>query len=170
MDEAGVPRSHGPKPDDVRRFRDKTVMKDSVAAAGLRVPAFARLDDHQAMEELLAVPGFPVMLKPRTGAASNGCYRIDSREAFDQAIQSLESADYECEEFISGPIFHIDGIVQAGKFLFVKASRYLNTCYDFAQGKPLGSVLLEPGELETALRGSQRLPGRLGLDRWSLSS
>lgn len=62
----------GHKPDEIRRFRDKTVMKDMVAAAGLRVPAFARLDDPQALESLLDTKGFPLMVKPRAGAAAKG--------------------------------------------------------------------------------------------------
>lgn len=34
----------------------------------------------------------------------------------------------------------------------MKASRYINTCYDFAHGKPLGSVLLDPSDLNISLQ------------------
>ena len=141
----------GALPDEVARFRDKTVMKHAVLAAGLRAPAFARLEDAEEVEALIWSKGFPLMVKPKAGAASIGCHRVDTRDEFDRLSSSLAQDEYECEEFIEGPIFHVDGLVAKGRIIFAKASRYINTCYAFSQGKPLGSILLDPGEPARAL-------------------
>lgn len=160
--EFGVP---GATPEQVAKFRDKTVMKAAVLAAGLRAPRFARLDDAIAVNALTARTGFPLMVKPRMGAASVGCHHVNSYAEFDRLRNTLALADYECEEFISGPIFHVDGLIKQGTLRFIKASRYVNTCYDFAQGRPLGSILLNTGDRERALCDfSRRCLAALGLD------
>ena len=46
--------------------------------------------------------------------------------------------------YIAGQIYHIDGLVRNRVLQFVKPSRYINTCYDFAHGKPLGSIVMSP--------------------------
>ncbi|WP_227746896.1 MULTISPECIES: ATP-grasp domain-containing protein [Paraburkholderia] len=142
----------GDLPDQVVRFRDKAVMKYDIAAAGLRVPRFAALEDlgFPDAEEINAMR-FPVIVKPRTGAASVGVRRVDTRAQFDALWPTLPIAGYECEEYIEGTIYHVDGFVLDGAFVIARASRYVNTCLEFAQGKPLGSVMLDPGPLNDAL-------------------
>lgn len=146
-------RVPGDWPSDVARYRDKTVMKECIADAGLRVPAFARLNDAAAVDHLMLHAGFPLMLKPRAGAASSGCHRVDSRHALERLLPRIDAGDYECEEFVPGQIFHVDGLVARGRIRFARVSRYINTCYDFARGMPLGSVILSRGGPEAALRG-----------------
>lgn len=153
----------GHTPEQVARFRDKTLMKDAILAAGLRAPRYARLADAAGVEALITQCGFPLMVKPRLGAASAGCHRIDCRMDFDQ-LPALNLADYECEEFVDGQIYHVDGLVKDDIVCFIKASRYMNTCYDFAHGQPLGSILLNPGSQEHELSEfSRRCLTALGL-------
>ena len=44
---------------------------------------------------------------------------------------------------MAGQIYHVDGIVADGHVSFAQPSRYLNTCLDFRNGLPLGSLLLD---------------------------
>lgn len=129
---------------EVLRFRDKIEMKRAVQDAGLRTPQFAALDDAEAVRALVKAVGFPVIVKPRGGAASKGCELASTWEALANLREERCGGDHECEEFIQGPIYHVDGLVAEGELRFARAWRYLNTCYDFAKGRPLGSVMLDP--------------------------
>lgn len=153
--ELGIP---GWTPEFVTAFRDKTRMKDLVGAAGLRVPRFHRLTADSTAASVTAEVGLPLILKPRAGWSSRGVVHVgDERElAAVLAEHAGEPAEFECEEYIDGEVLHVDGIRRDGKFHFVSASAYLNTCLDFTAGRPLGSVLLDPGprfERVTAFAG-----------------
>ncbi|MFF9025178.1 ATP-grasp domain-containing protein [Streptomyces eurythermus] len=142
-DALGVP---GWSEDFVLGFRDKVRMKHLVESAGLPVPRYTDLAGPAVTaDHVVSEVGLPVILKPRAGAASNGVLRIDDKESLEHALQSVERGAYECEEYVAGEIYHVDGVRRGGGFHFVSASVYVNTCLEFAQGLPLGSVLLDPG-------------------------
>jgi len=138
----GVP---GWTPEFVTGFRDKPRMKELVGGAGLRVPRFRELDASTTAEDVSAALGLPVIVKPRSGAASHGVVRADNGTELARALAEVDPAEYECEEYIDGQVLHVDGIRREGLFHFVSASEYVNTCLDFALGRPLGSVLLDDG-------------------------
>ncbi|WP_205965736.1 ATP-grasp domain-containing protein [Paraburkholderia guartelaensis] len=138
--------------DTVVRFRDKAVMKHTVAAAGLRVPRVAALEDVAfAKANSSPVMRFPIIVKPRTAAASLDVRLIDTRTRLDMLWPTLPLVEYECEEYIEGPVYHVDGFVRDNTWVIARASRYINTRLQFAQGKPLGSVMLDPGPLNDAV-------------------
>jgi hypothetical protein len=133
---------------ETSRFRDKTVMKELLAQAGLRVPRWASC---RTEEQILAAAeefGYPVIVKPVRGASSQGVREIASAEQL-RALCAERSLDgLEIEEFVRGEILHVDGVMDAfGKPLFLCTSRYISTCLDFERlGEPLGSVFqTEPG-------------------------
>jgi hypothetical protein len=133
-------------PEFVTRFLDKPRMKELVGAAGVRVPRFVRLDECADPDAVVARLGLPVVLKPRAGAASRDVAIVDSADALTRTLRDLDPAGFECEEFIGGDMFHVDGVRRGGKFHYASVSEYIDTCLGFAQGRPLGSVLLDPGD------------------------
>ncbi|MFI8079480.1 acetyl-CoA carboxylase biotin carboxylase subunit family protein [Kitasatospora sp. NPDC086009] len=143
-EELGVP---GWRPEFVTAFRDKARMKDLVGGAGLRVPRFCRLDAGSTAAGIAAEVGLPLILKPRAGWSARGVVLVrDEAELAALLVeQGAELEGFECEEYVEGAILHVDGIRRDGKFHFVSASEYINTCLDFLTGTPLGSVLLDPG-------------------------
>jgi hypothetical protein len=150
---------------EIRRFRDKIEMKQAVRDAGLRVPVHADLDDDDATSRLTRQPGFPVVVKPRGGAASVGCEIVEDAETLARLRDERRGRNHECEEYVSGPIYHVDGLVSEGRLLFAKAWRYINTCYDFANGRALGSVMLEDASAQPIIGFARRVLGALGLRR-----
>ncbi|WP_250301012.1 acetyl-CoA carboxylase biotin carboxylase subunit family protein [Streptomyces sp. A 4/2] len=155
-DGLGVRGGHGL--DLVRRFKDKPTMKSAVRGAGLRVPDFCPLDRSgssggsggsggglRAEAVIEALGSLPLILKPRASAGSEGVTLVESTEQLEQALSGVDPAAYECEEYIEGAVFHVDGVYRSHSFHFVTASRYVNTCLDYAHGRPLGSVLLGEG-------------------------
>jgi hypothetical protein len=135
----GIP---GASIEETSRFRDKTVMKERVSRAGLRVPRWASC---RSEEQVLAAAeefGYPVIVKPRRGASSQGVREIASAEELRALCAERSLDELEIEEFVRGEILHVDGVLDAaGKPLFLCTSRYLSSCLDFeVLGAPLGSV------------------------------
>jgi biotin carboxylase len=144
----------------VTRFRDKTVMKRWIGYAGIRVPRYLGLGADATAETVLApdtgLPGLPIVLKPRDGAASKGVRLVRSEAELAAALREIGPEalqGYEAEEYVEGRIHHVDGIRSGGRFHFVTVSEYVNTCLDFNGGTPLGSVLLDRGPLRDQLTG-----------------
>ncbi|MGW2018872.1 ATP-grasp domain-containing protein [Streptomyces sp. NPDC001927] len=145
----GVP---GAPVDQVALARDKVLMKRAVEEAGLRVPRFLPLPSFLRLGGRAPWNGRTV-LKPHRGASSEDVLVFASpREAaaavtegrtgvarLDGPDAGRELADFQVEEFVSGPIRHFDGLVQNGQVLALTASEYLGTCLEYAQGRPMGS-------------------------------
>lgn len=150
-EDLGVP---GWRPEFIRGFRDKPIMKELVRDGGLRVPDFMPLADGVTATEVARRLGLPVVLKPRQESGSKGVRIIRSTADLESALRSTTPDRFECEQYVPGDIYHVDGVRRSGAFHFVSASRYLNTCLDYhSRGIPLGSVVLDPGDLSSRLFG-----------------
>jgi hypothetical protein len=141
----------GATPQQVRRFKDKVVMKQAICAAGLRAPQYLPLGDSPSAAALVAKLGLPLILKPRVGASSRGVIKVETEDQLAAALRDVSPQDHECEQYVGGPIYHIDGLARDGELLFHTVSRYINSCLSFNHGVPLGSVLLEESELRTTV-------------------
>lgn len=141
--------------DLVRQFKDKVVMKDAIRGGGLRPPGFRALTTEDSAsgpsslspEDLVRELGLPLVLKPRAEGASRGIsvhHMVDSLAA---QMRRVDHGKYEVEQFVEGPIVHVDGILRDGRVLFVCASVYVGTCLEYAHGAVLGSTLLNPGPM-----------------------
>jgi predicted ATP-grasp superfamily ATP-dependent carboligase len=142
-------RIPGPRPEEVAVYRNKLRMKELVAAAGLRVPSFDACTTAESAVAAARAIGFPVVLKPVSGAASIGVHRVDDEEALATLLDGVDVDDYELEEFIDGTIYHVDGFAGAdAQIPFMAVSRYINDCLSFeAGGEPLGSVVVQASAL-----------------------
>ncbi|MGW6856297.1 ATP-grasp domain-containing protein [Streptomyces xanthophaeus] len=141
----GIP---GPGPEEVAVYRNKVRMKELLAEAGLRVPHFAGCESVEQTLEFAGTCGYPLIVKPVDGAGSIGVHLIEDERALRALCGTQELEGNEIEEFISGTVHHVDGFADAdGKIVFQVVSRYLNDCLSFEGGAPLGSVVLQRGEL-----------------------
>jgi hypothetical protein len=123
--------------------RDKVHMKERLERAGIPTPRFSDCFSRDQVMRFAGEVGYPVVLKPRRGAGSKGIGIIRSEAALARAWETIDPQSYECEEFVSGPVLHVDGLVHRGRLLFSMVSRYVNTCLEAAQGLPLGSVVVD---------------------------
>ncbi|WP_069768159.1 acetyl-CoA carboxylase biotin carboxylase subunit family protein [Streptomyces sp. LUP30] len=130
----------GPDVQAVLPTRDKVVMKSAVAAAGLRVPRFAPLATALAQGADSLPWSGRTILKPLAGASSEGVTAYPGPAEALAAAGSVDVDSFEAEEFVEGPIIHVDGLLAAGALVAVQASRYVGTCLGYAAGRPLGSV------------------------------
>ncbi|MDX3630112.1 ATP-grasp domain-containing protein [Streptomyces europaeiscabiei] len=125
-------------------FRDKLVMKQRVAAAGLRTPGFCAPRDLDEAHAFAAEFGWPVVVKPRLGYASSGVQLIRSEKQLTDEIAQREFSDILMEEYIPGLVYHVDGEAEFGELRYSCPSQYINDCLSFHDSAPLGSVQLEP--------------------------
>ncbi|MFE9426688.1 acetyl-CoA carboxylase biotin carboxylase subunit family protein [Kitasatospora sp. NPDC006697] len=142
----------GETEEQILPFRDKVVMKAKAAAAGVRVPHFLPLAAALAADPAELPWKAETVLKPLDGAASENVRVYPTPADALEAVrghglpEGTEAAGFEIEEFVSGPIVHVDGLVVNGEPVAVRASRYVNTCLGYAEGLPLGSVQIDPTE------------------------
>ncbi|HVD87265.1 MAG TPA: hypothetical protein VNB91_00050, partial [Jatrophihabitantaceae bacterium] len=85
--------------------RDKPSMKEALRAAG--VPTAASMAAHDAAEvyEFADTVGYPLILKPRTGAGALDTTRVDTRAQLDYALGRFGAqgaASIAVEEFVEG--------------------------------------------------------------------
>jgi biotin carboxylase len=119
----GVP---GMSVDTVNGFRDKQLMKERVAAAGLRVPRAVRVrtvaETRAAAEQI----GFPLIVKPIAGAGSADTYRVDDAAGLEAVLARMHHVkEASCEEFVDGDEFTFDTVCIAGKPAFANVAQYL---------------------------------------------
>jgi hypothetical protein len=119
----GIP---GMSLDAVRGFRDKQLMKERVAAAGLRVPRAARVrtaaEARAAAEQL----GYPLVLKPISGAGSADTYRVNDDDELTQTLARTQHVrEASVEEFVGGEEFTFDSVCVDGSPAFINVAQYL---------------------------------------------
>lgn len=146
----GIP---GLKPQEVDRFRDKTVMKSVLAEAGVRVPRWMPCRSAEQVLSDAGSLGFPLIFKPVRGASSQGVQKIVSTDELRAACTMPYLSDYEIEQYITGDLLHADGVVgQNGECLFMVVSRYISNCLAFEHGEPLGSIIQTDEEVQAECR------------------
>ncbi|MSP56618.1 MAG: ATP-grasp domain-containing protein [Myxococcales bacterium] len=112
--------------DTVVGFRDKQIMKERVAAAGLRVPRSVRVQTATEARDAAAVLEYPLVLKPIAGAGSADTYAVDNDKELEAALHKMQNVgEASVEEFIFGEEFTFDTVCIEGKPAFVNVAQYL---------------------------------------------
>ena len=107
--------------------RDKPSMKEALRAAGVPTAASAAVDSAASAHDFAERVGFPLILKPRSGAGASGTVRADDLAELDHALgvfggQGVESI--AVEEFIEGHEGFYDTITVDGQVALDFASHY----------------------------------------------
>lgn len=119
----GIP---GMSPETVLGFRDKSIMKERVAKAGLRVPYAFRCKTNQEIEEAVEKIGYPVIIKPIAGAGSADTYRVDGAKELSQVLKKIQHVkEVSTEEFVDGREFTYDTVCVKGKPIYENVAEYL---------------------------------------------
>jgi len=118
-----------------RYFRDKLAMRMQAREAGIAVPPFVHVLNHDRIRAFTERVAPPWMLKPRSQASAMGIRRIDTAEALWGILDDLgdEQSFFLLERFVPGTIFHVDSIVFDREVRFARAHRYIETPIRVAQ-------------------------------------
>lgn len=142
----GVP---GMSLDTVRGFRDKQLMKERIAAAGLRVPHSRRvknsLEARVAAEEI----GFPLIVKPIAGAGSADTYRVDDAVELERVLKLTQHVpEVSVEEFVEGEEFTYDTVCIDGRPAFENVAQYLPRPLDARTHEWISPVIVTVRDLD----------------------
>ncbi|NND76487.1 MAG: ATP-grasp domain-containing protein [Ilumatobacter sp.] len=106
-------------------FRDKGEMKKLVEDAGLRTPRSIVTTTRAGCRDAAERIGFPVIIKPISGAGSMDTFRIEDDADLETALAQLgHVAEVSVEEFISGDEFTYDTICAGGRIAFENVCEY----------------------------------------------
>lgn len=110
-------------------YRDKYIMKQFAKIIGLNVPEFSTFSEPCELMEKVSKIGFPILIKPLSKSGSEGVQVLKNKEEYDDYLEkkSLWGENYDVEQFISGDMYHVDGIVESNKLKFVSVSKYWNS-------------------------------------------
>ncbi len=118
----------------------------------IRVPVFAVVDYVTDLLSFIEKHGFPCVIKPRSGHSSIGAAVLKDHNSLTRYLLSLADTKTECdralsldiERFVSGSMYHIDGLVIHGQVKVIWPSRYVNACVGFDSNPYLASISLSP--------------------------
>ena len=109
-------------------FRDKVVMKSYLEKNSLRIPAYRRIKNKSDAIAFSNTHGFPLVLKPVDGAGSLNIMIIKTANQMQALPDALFENNMEIEEYITGEMYHVDGIVLNGDVKFIYPSKNFSDC------------------------------------------
>jgi len=161
----------GTRPDVAELFRDKSLMKAKLTAAGLPVAKNRLVRSVTEGEAFANDVGFPLVLKPPAGMGAKATYRIDTHEALRGALQGMGVSGGQpvlAEEFLRGREYSFETITIAGKPRTYSISHYLPTCLEVLENDWMQWVCLLPKEIEGAEYDGARAIGKAGIEALGL--
>jgi biotin carboxylase len=110
----------------VRYFRDKLAMRARAKEAGILVPEFVHVLNHNDVREFMARVPAPWLLKPRSQASGIGMKKIQQADELWPWLDKLgdEQSYFLLEQFVPGSVFHVDGVVSEREVVFADAHAY----------------------------------------------
>ncbi|WP_051942871.1 ATP-grasp domain-containing protein [Streptacidiphilus rugosus] len=119
--------------DAARRLRDKSLMRDALDAAGLRVPRYARAGNGAELEAAARLVGFPAVLKPTRSAGSVHVSRVNSLAELHAAYAWMRQDPRTdlgrgldgrvlLEEYLAGPEVSVEGYVVDDEVVIVSVT------------------------------------------------
>jgi D-alanine-D-alanine ligase-like ATP-grasp enzyme len=119
-----------------RHFRDKLAMRMKAAEAKIPIPAFTSLFHDNDIHQFCKTVPAPWLIKPRTAANAMGIVKCHTEADVWAAIEKLGDQRHHnlMEQFAPGHVYHVDGLNVDGEVVFARASQYLDTPMEVAQG------------------------------------
>lgn len=115
-----------------RLFRDKVAMGAKVKEAGIKVPDFVPLMNHDEVRAFVDRVPPPWVIKPRSDVSAIGIRKAQEPGDVWLAIDELDRRErlrerspyHLVSRFISGDVFHVDSLVSNAKVIFAGANKY----------------------------------------------
>jgi biotin carboxylase len=151
-----------------RRFRDKLAMRTAARNAGIPVPDFIGVFNHDALRDWMARVPAPWVLKPRGEAAASGITVLHNADEFWPRLDPLGDRQslHLLERYVPGEVYHVDSIVYQGTVRFAEVHQYGRPPLDIMHGGGIFVTRRVPrgSEDEAALRAlNERVIMALGL-------
>jgi hypothetical protein len=150
----------GRRAGDLHRFLYKDAMVAAVQELDLETPRTAAA---ATLEDILAfgrTAGWPVVIKPVRGSASEGVHILRSPAAA-RNVRIDPGKPMLVQEFLPYPIVVVDGVWHGSAEGPWRMSRYVGNCLSFRHGAPLGFVEVDDARTNAAMGAylEKLLPG-----------
>jgi len=111
--------------EQANRYRDKEAMKQALDAAGIRTPRHVAAENNAACWEAAERIGYPLILKPISGAGSADTYRVGSADELRAVLPRLRHVPtVSVEEFVDGEEYTYDTITIGGEIAYHNVAWY----------------------------------------------
>jgi formate-dependent phosphoribosylglycinamide formyltransferase (GAR transformylase) len=133
--------------------RDKPSMKDALRAAGVPTAASAAVSSPAEARAFAEAVGFPLILKPRSGAGASGTVRVDDRAGLEHALGVFGGEGAESvavEEFVEGHEGFYDTITVDGRVAVDFASHYYPNVLEAMRTRWISPQFIATNRIETA--------------------
>ena len=148
--------------------RDKPSMKQALREAGVPTAASAAISSAAEAHEFAGTHGFPLILKPRSGAGAAGTTRADSPADLDEALQRLGeqgATSIAVEEFVEGHEGFYDTITVGGQVAMDFVSHYFPNVLEAMRTRWISPEFISTNRIDTvADYGELREMGRRVID------
>lgn len=132
-------------------FRNKLTMVKAAEQAHVAVPRYWPVDNVFDLIEAEKKLGFPFVLKPIAGMGSMDTFVVHDHVELERLAADKILRGYLAEEFIPWPLYHVDGFVKQGHFVYLISSKYFANTLEVKNGKSVGSVQISPTAAEQKL-------------------
>jgi len=157
-------------------FRDKLSMAVHASRAGINVPEFVPLVNHEEVSEFMQRVPAPWIIKPRSDVSAIGIRKVSDAGDVMRTMDEMNEREnlrerasyYLLARFVAGEVFHVDSVVNEGKVVFAGANQYGRPPMQVAhQGGAYISRTLERGSADERglIDANKKLVKALGLER-----
>jgi len=133
--------------------RDKPSMKEALRAAGVPTALSAAVSSAAEAHAFAERAGFPLVVKPRSGAGASGTVRVDSQAELDQALGTFggQGADsVAVEEFVEGHEGFYDTITAGGQVALDFVSHYYPNVLEAMRTRWISPQFVSTNRIDTA--------------------
>lgn len=128
------------------QLADKVFQKGGLEMIqGINIPDYEILTVANNEAEVFKKNWMSAVIKPRVSALSKGLKIIcgpNNWRSYLHENPNLFSGNYEVEEYIEGPMYHVDCLRSSNKEIFSIACKYNTPMGNFLQGNAVGSCIL----------------------------
>jgi carbamoylphosphate synthase large subunit len=131
--------------------RDKPSMKAALRAAGIPCAQSTSADSAAEVREFAAACGFPLILKPRTGAGASGTTRVDDAAQLDRVLPEFQlerGNSIAVEEYIEGHEGFLDTIAIDGEVAHEFISHYYPNVLEAMRARWISPQILTTNRLD----------------------
>jgi carbamoylphosphate synthase large subunit len=133
--------------------RDKPSMKEALRSAGVPTAASTAADNADEVYSFADAVGYPLILKPRSGAGAQDTTRVDNREELERALASFGASgatSIAVEEFVEGHEGFYDTLSINGEPALDFVSHYYPNVLEAMRNRWISPQFISTNRLDTA--------------------